>query len=188
MKRDQLLQAVKQELNVTRYEHTLRVAETAVQLAERFGADREKADIAAILHDYSKCWSKDMLRRWIVEQKLSDELLQHGAALWHAFVGAEAVRERLGIHDDNILNAIRYHTSGRPRMTVLEKVVFLADYIEPGRNFPGLQDVRALAERDLDRALLRAINLTIGNLLREDRKLFPLTVEARNDLLDQLLL
>lgn len=186
MKREDLLQAVKGELTANRYNHTLSVAETAIKLAERFGADPEKADIAAILHDYSKCWSKETLRKWIVEQGPDKQLLQHSAALWHAFVGAEAVRIRLGIEDEHILNAIRYHTSGRPDMTVLEKVVCLADYIEPGRDFPGLQEVRELAEHDLNEALLRSLNNTIMFLVRTDRKLFPLTIEARNDLLDQI--
>lgn len=186
MKREELLKAVKGELNERRFKHTLGVAETAVKLAERFGADPDKADVAAILHDYSKCWSKEKLRQWIVERQLGDRLLQHGAALWHAFVGAEAVRERLGIEDEDILNAIRYHTTGRPNMTLLEKVICLADYIEPGRDFPGLQDVRELAEYDLDGALLRSLNNTIMLLLQSDRKLYPLTIEARNDLLDQI--
>lgn len=186
MKRERLLSAVKIELNESRYEHTLGVVETAATLAKRFGADQEKADIAAILHDYSKCWPQAKLREWIVERDLGEELLEHGAALWHAFVGAEAVRERLGIEDEDILNAIRYHTSGRPNMTVLEKVVCLADYIEPGRDFPGLQEVRELAEHDLNGALLRSFDNTIQLLLRKNRKLFPLTIEARNDLLDQI--
>lgn len=185
MKREELLQAVKRELNGRRFKHTLGVVDTAIKLAERFGADPEKADTAALLHDYSKCWSKETLREWIVRRQLGDELLQHGAALWHAFVGAEAVRVRLGIHDPDILNAIRYHTSGRPKMSLLEKVVCLADYIEPGRDFPGLQEVRQQAEHDLDGALLRSLNNTILLLLQNNRKLYPLTIEARNDLLDQ---
>lgn len=186
MKREHLLSAVKSELNASRYEHTLGVVETAVKLAKRFGADPDKADKAAILHDYSKCWTQERLRQWIVERHLGDELLEHGSPLWHSFVGAEAVRELLGIADEDILNAIRYHTSGRANMTVLEKVVCLADYIEPGRDFPGLQEVRELAEHDLNRALLRSFDNTIQLLLRNNRKLFPLTIEARNDLLDQL--
>ena len=84
-----------------------------------------------------------------------------------------------------ILNAIRYHTSGRPKMSVLEKVVCLADYIEPGRDFPGVQEVRELAEHDLDGALYRSLNNTLMLLIKNNRKLYPLTVEARNDLLKE---
>ena len=185
MKREKLLTIVKNELDESRYRHTLRVAETAVQLAHRFGADPEKADVAALLHDYSKCWPKEKLRQWIVEHKIGYDLLQHSPALWHAFVGAEAVREQLGVEDEDILNAIRYHTSGRPNMTVLEKVVCLADYIEPGRDFPGVQEVRELAEHDLDGALYRSLNNTLLLLIKNNRKLYPLTVEARNDLLKE---
>lgn len=186
MKREELLRAVERELTNERYEHTLGVVETAIKLAERFGADVERAEIAAILHDYSKCWSIETLRKWIIERDLDKQLLQHSAALWHAFVGADAVRIRLGIEDEYILDAIRYHTSGRANMTVLEKVVYLADYIEPGRDFPGLQEVRELAEYNLNGAVLRSLNNTIMFLVRTDRKLFPLTIEARNDLIDQI--
>lgn len=183
MDRDRLMTAVKRELKDERFQHTLRVVETAKQLAKRFGADAKKAEIAAILHDYSKCWSRDTLRQWIVERNLGKDLLEYGSQLWHAFVGAEAVHDRLGIEDEDILNAIRYHTTGRVAMTPLEKVIWLADYIEPGRQFPGLEDVRALVDEDLDRALFHALNQTILFLLKHDRPLHPLTVDARNDLL-----
>lgn len=180
---DHLVSAVKRELKDERFQHTLRVVEMAKQLAKRFGADTKKAEIAAILHDYSKCWSRDTLRQWIMERGLRKDLLEHGSALWHAFVGAEAVHDRLGIEDQDILNAIRYHTTGRAAMTRLEKVIWLADYIEPGRQFPGLEVVRTWVECDLDRALFHALNNTILFLMKNDRPLHPLTVEARNDLL-----
>lgn len=183
MDREQLLDAVRRELTESRFAHTIRVAETAGILAKRFGADEEKVDIAAILHDYSKCWPQETLYEWIVTHKLRDDLLQHAVPLWHAFVGAEAVRERLGIADEVILNAIRYHTSGRPHMTLEEKVVWLADYIEPGREFPGVRDVRELAEYDLNGALLRGLDNTIMKLIERGQAVYPLTIEARNDVL-----
>lgn len=187
MQREQLLAAIESELNDARFQHTLRVAKTAIVLAGRFGADPAKAELAALLHDYCKCWPRATLRQWIVDRQLDeDDLLNYGPALWHAFVGAAAVHERFGIDDEHVLNAVRYHTSGRPGMTPLEKVVCLADYIEPGRRFPGIDDVRDLAQHDLERALLRSFNNTVMWLLQNDRKVFPLTIAARNDLLVQI--
>lgn len=181
--REQLWSAVEEQLTPSRLAHTKGVVQTAVTLAKQFGADPEKAEQAAILHDYSKGWSMDTLREWIVSRQIGEDLLQQEPAMWHAFVGAEAVREQLGVDDDDVLNAIRYHTTGRPNMSLVEKVVCLADYIEPGRDFPGVVDVRELAKQNLNRALLQSLNNTLLYLLRTNRSIDPLTVQTRNDLL-----
>jgi predicted HD superfamily hydrolase involved in NAD metabolism len=165
MELDLLLQATKEQLPQHRWEHTLRVAETSIRLARRFGADEQKAEVAAILHDYCKFWPDEQLVRWIMDRGLPEDLLQFNKELWHAPVGAEVAEVRFGIQDEDILNAIRYHTSGRPQMSLLEKIVFLADYIEPGRRFPGVEEVRKTAESDLDRAVLAALAKTIVFLI-----------------------
>jgi predicted HD superfamily hydrolase involved in NAD metabolism len=183
---DFLLQATKEQLTQARWEHTLRVAETAVALAEREGEDPQKAEVAAILHDYCKFWPDEELMRWIKEQGLPDDLLAYNKELWHAPVGAEVARIQFGIGDEVILDAIRYHTSGRPGMSRLEKIIFLADYIEPGRRFPGVDEVRKLAETDLDSAVLKALDNTIVFLIERKQKVYPLTLFARNDLIDQV--
>lgn len=186
MERNALLQAVEKELPRSRFEHTLRVAETAVRLADRFGADKEKADLAGILHDYCKYWPDERMRDWILRHHLPADLLHYNKELWHAPVGAEAVRECLGVTDSEVLDAIRYHTTGRPNMTRLEQVVFLADYIEPGRRFPGVDKVRTAAESDLDRAVLMALDNTIRFLIDRGQKVYPLTLLARNDMLERV--
>jgi predicted HD superfamily hydrolase involved in NAD metabolism len=112
--------------------------------------------------------------------------LEYNKELWHAPVGAEVARERFGITDEEILNAIRYHTSGRPGMSKLEKIIFLADYIEPGRRFPGVDEVRETARRDLERAVLMAMDNTIRFLLERGQKVYPLTLLARNHMLDEV--
>lgn len=185
MNREYLLQATKKQLTPARWEHTLRVADTAVRLAKRMNVDPDRAEIAAILHDYCKFWPEEDLILWIEKCHLPLDLLSYNKELWHAPVGAEVARKELGINDEDILNAIRYHTSGRPGMSKLEKIIFLADYIEPGRRFPGVDQVRELSENDLDLAVLQALNNTIIFLIERGQKVYPLTLLARNDMLDQ---
>lgn len=169
-----------------RWQHTLGVVNTAIELAFRFGGDVRKAELAALLHDYSKSWQTSRMETIIREESLPPELLVYDKELWHAHVGAWAVQTEHGIADEEVLDAIRYHTSGRENMTQLEKIVCLADYIEPGREFPGVDRMRELAQKSLEQALLAGFDSTITVLLERGRRLFPLTVLARNDLIIQL--
>ncbi|OUM88159.1 MAG: phosphohydrolase [Bacillus thermozeamaize] len=184
MERAELIEAVRKVLTEHRFRHTLGVAETAKRLAARYGADVEKAEIAGILHDYAKFWPASKMREVILQEPdLPDDLLDYDQELWHAPVGSVAIRRELGIADPEIVDAVRYHTSGRVAMSPLEKVVCLADYIEPNRNFPGVDEIRALAEEDLDRALATAFGGTIQFLIRHRKRVYPLTLLAYNDLL-----
>lgn len=184
--RDELIQAVSSQMPVKRWEHTKGVMETAVILANRFGADPVKAELAAILHDVAKYWPVQKLQQMMVEHALSEELLRYDKQLWHAEVGAFVAEHEYGVTDTDVLNAIRYHTSGRVGMTLLDKVVCLADYMEPGRDFPGVNNIRELANHSLEEALAAGFDSTIGHLLSRRQIIFPLTVLARNDLIKQL--
>ncbi|MBU5348783.1 bis(5'-nucleosyl)-tetraphosphatase (symmetrical) YqeK [Paenibacillus lautus] len=184
--RDELIQAVSSQMPAKRWEHTKGVMETAVILAERFGADPVKAELAAILHDVAKYWPVQKLQQMMVEHALSEELLRYDKQLWHAEVGAFVAEHEYGVTDTDVLNAIRYHTSGRVGMTLLDKVVCLADYMEPGRDFPGVNNIRELANHSLEEALAAGFDSTIGHLLSRRQIIFPLTVLARNDLIKQL--
>ncbi|WCK53518.1 bis(5'-nucleosyl)-tetraphosphatase (symmetrical) YqeK [Aneurinibacillus sp. Ricciae_BoGa-3] len=186
MDREKLLAAVKQQVTDHRYQHILGVMETSIQLARQYGANEKKAEIAAILHDYCKFWPEDKLRKIIKRTpQIPKDLLDYDKELWHAPVGAEVAKQELGIQDEKILNAIRYHTSGRERMKKLEKVVCLADYIEPNRIFPGVEELRELAKQDMDAALIKAFGNTITFLVNRGKKVYPLTVMARNSLLSE---
>ncbi|RAR43959.1 bis(5'-nucleosyl)-tetraphosphatase (symmetrical) YqeK [Paenibacillus sp. MDMC362] len=184
--RDELIQAVSSQMPAKRWEHTKGVMETAVILAGRFGADPVKAELAAILHDVAKYWPVQKLHQMMVEHALSEELLRYDKQLWHAEVGAFVAEHEYGVTDTDVLNAIRYHTSGRVGMTLLDKVVCLADYMEPGRDFPGVNNIRELANHSLEDALAAGFDSTIGHLLSRRQIIFPLTVLARNDLIKQL--
>ena len=183
MNREALMEATKSQMPERRWKHVLGVVDTAVELADRFGGDRDKAWLAALLHDYTKAWPIERMEKIIREQGLPPELLEHDKELWHAHVGAWVVRTEHGIDDEEVLDAIRYHTSGREGMTKLDKIVCLADYMEPGRDFPGVNKIRELAQHNLEDALLAGFDSTIRLLLDKGKRIFPLTMLARNDLL-----
>jgi len=186
MEREKALELVKIQLTAHRYQHTLGVMETAISLAKRYGADVKKAEIAAIFHDYAKFRPKDEMREIIISQGFPQDLLTFNSELWHAPVGAYLVEKEAGIRDHEVLDAIRYHTSGRLNMTLLDKVIYLADYIEPGRHFPGVDDVRELAQENLDISLIKAIQNTILFLIKKNQTVYPDTFFTYNDLINKL--
>lgn len=185
MDRNEALRIVKGQLPERRFKHTVGVMETAVALAKLYGADEKKAELAAIFHDYAKYRSREEMEKVILEENLPRDLLEHNIELWHAPVGAVLVEKETGISDEDILNSIRYHTTGRAGMTLLEKIIFLADYIEPGRNFPGVDEVRALARENLDLAMIKALANTISFLLEKKQLIYPDTIHTYNDLINK---
>ncbi|GBG06063.1 phosphohydrolase [Paenibacillus agaridevorans] len=186
MDRQEMIDRVRAEMPEKRWLHTEGVMATAIVLAERYGEDPQRAELAAILHDVAKFWPVDRQAAVIRDNALSSDVLDYDKELWHALAGAWVAQREYGVTDPEVLDAINYHTSGRRGMTKLEKVVWLADYIEPGRNFPGVDDIRALAEQSLDRAVLAGLDGTIGVLIARGKRIYPLTVEARNGLIEEL--
>ncbi len=155
---DPMLTLLQSTLSKDRYRHTLGVEQTALKLAQRYGEDSEKARIAALLHDCARCLDSAEMRKLVGDQA-GDTTLR---ALMHAPAGAELARQKYGVNDEAILSAIRWHTTGHEGMTRLEKIVYLADFIEPNRPaYPGLEELRAEAFRDLDRAVRLAAENTM---------------------------
>ncbi|MBD8069223.1 bis(5'-nucleosyl)-tetraphosphatase (symmetrical) YqeK [Bacillus sp. PS06] len=183
MEKNKALAVVKEQLTDHRYQHTIGVMNTAVKLAEKYKCDQKKAELAAIFHDYAKFRPKEEMKQIIQEQNMPVELLSFNSELWHAPVGAYLVEKEVGITDTDVLDAIKYHTSGRMNMTKLERIIYLADYIEPGRKFPGVDEVRELAEHDLNQALLQSIRNSILFLIKKNQPIFPLTLYTYNSLL-----
>ncbi|NLP51322.1 HD domain-containing protein [Bacillus sp. RO1] len=182
MNREKALRLVKEQLTERRYVHTIGVMETAIQLAERYDVDKEKAELAAIFHDYAKFRDKEEMRRIIIDQKMPQDLLQFHDELWHAPVGAYLVEKEAGITDKEVLEAIRCHTSGKINMSTLDKVLYVADYIEPGRDFPGVDQVRDSAKSSLDIAVVQAMKNTITYLITRNQPVYPDTFHAYNDM------
>ncbi|ALC89869.1 phosphohydrolase [Bacillus sp. FJAT-18017] len=184
MEREQALAFVRPFLTEHRYLHTIGVMETAISLAEKNNADCKKAELAAIFHDIAKFRPKEEMKQIILQNGYPEDLLSFNPELWHAPVGAFLAQKEAGIQDEEILGAIRYHTSGRPGMSLLEKIIYLADYIEPGRNFPGVEETRKLAEESLDLALTQAVKNTIMFLMNRNQTVYPETFLTYNDLIE----
>ncbi|WP_405169110.1 bis(5'-nucleosyl)-tetraphosphatase (symmetrical) YqeK [Paenibacillus sp. FSL H3-0286] len=180
--REALIEAVSAQMPDKRWKHTLGVMETSIQLAKQYGADPERAETAAILHDVAKYWPVEIMKEIIEQNQLNLDLLVYDKQMWHSEVGAFVAEKDYGITDPDIINAIRFHTSGREDMSLLEKIVCLADYIEPGRDFPGVDKIREKAQVSLEEGLVAGFDSTISLLLEKRRVIFPLTVLARNDL------
>jgi predicted HD superfamily hydrolase involved in NAD metabolism len=177
---NEALQLVEPHLKKNRFEHTVRVIDTAVKLVDVHGGNQKKTELAGAFHDYAKYRPIDEMKRWIQAEDISTEVLDFHHELWHAPVGAILVEKEHGIADSEIQLAIRYHTTGRSGMSHLEKVIFLADYIEPGRDFPGVDDVREIAQTNLNEACRSALKNTIAFLMSKNQRVYPDTFEAYN--------
>lgn len=176
---------VKDHLPIARYEHTLRVAETAVTLANLHGQSQEtvnKVELAAVFHDYAKYRSKEEQKRWIEQSMLPKDLLLYHHELWHGPVASLLIEHEYGIRDKAVQQAIYYHTTGRANMSDVEMLVFIADYIEPARSFPGVEEVREMARQNLVTACWMASKNTIQFLMSKGSTIYPDTFHAYNDL------
>ena len=170
-------------LKPKRMPHVLGTEQEAVRLAEKYGADVTKARIAALLHDCTKKLDMDeqlaMCRQYAIPL---DELEQKALKLLHSKTGAAIARDVFAV-DDEIYNAILYHTTGKPDMTLLEKIIYLADYIEPTRDFPGVETLRKTVYEDLDRGLLLGLTMTIDEMEEMGNPVHHMTRDARDYLL-----
>lgn len=172
---------LKERLQGKRYEHSVKVSEVAAELAGLHGADKDAAALAGLLHDYAKNMSPEELREAAQALNLElDDVVSRHMMLAHGPVGAGLVERDLGISDSDILNAIRFHTVGRPGMGKLEKIVYLADFIEPGRKFKKADELRKVARDNLDKAVLMALESSLEYLIGSDRLMHPNTLFTRN--------
>ena len=158
------------ELDEDRYRHTQGVMYTSAALAMRYGADLKKALLAGLLHDCAKCIPGHTKIRMCEKYNLEiSEIERKNPSLLHAKLGAYLAKDKYDIEDEEILMAIRSHTTGRPGMSLLEKIVYIADYMEPGRKeLPNMMDVRHLAFEDIDKCLYRILRDSLVYLKAQD--------------------
>ena len=175
----QIIEKLRKVMNEHRLEHTLNTKDAAVKLANHYGCDVDKVRIAALLHDYCKGMHIDSLNEKVLEYELGS-IYYGNAAISHAKIAAKLVEEEFDIHDEEILNAISYHTTGREYMPLIEKIIFIADMIEPLRKYEGIEDVRKLAYIDIDEACLTALDDIILSIIKKEMYLHIDTVLARN--------
>ncbi len=173
---------IKKRAGESLFQHCLGVKNTAFQLARVHGLDPARAALTGMLHDYGKLYSQEELARAARLYGLDDPLIYQEPVLLHAPVGAYLLREELGVEDPEILEAVRNHTTGFPGMSLLSQVIYLADYIEPGRSCPGVQAIRRIASSDLQGALLAAVDFTVCHVLKRKKLLHPNSIVFRNSL------
>ncbi len=178
---------IKNTLDEQRYIHTKGVVDTAIQLADKYGADRDKALIAAYLHDFAKPLGYDeSLKQNKKFSIMLDEETLENPDLLHAPLGMAIAKYKFGISDEEILDAIRYHTTGKENMPLLTKIIYLADLIEPSRNFDGVEKIREAAYKDLNQALIISMNNTIVYLIKKNHVIHSDTYKARNFIIRNL--
>lgn len=184
---------LKKNLDKDRYRHTMAVRRTALKLTEehlKFTSEqakrqfRRKVTLAALLHDVDKAKDPDEL--WLRlkgDPNVRHKAIKASREIWHAFSAALTAQAEFGVEDPEILDALRFHTTGRAGMTILDKIIYLADYIEPGRNFPGVETVRKATAKGIDQGCLLAFDQSMAHLRHKGVKISPYTSEARKDLL-----
>lgn len=171
-------------INERRLKHCKNVEKEAIRLGALMGIDIGKCKVAAIAHDCAKEFSNEQLIAKAKEYGIEiDPIQQSFPQLLHGPVGAMYCKRELLISDEEIINAIWYHTTGRENMTPLGKVIYLADITEEERNFPEVEKIRELASKDLTKALILTCNSTLIHVIQKNFLVHPLTIQFRNSLL-----
>lgn len=184
MELNEYRELLKNTLTPERYAHSRGVCEEAVKLARKYGADVEKARFAGLVHDITKDYPAEMQLQTIRNYSIIlDDVEEVTAKLWHAVTGAAVLKNRYGVADGDVLNAVRFHTTARPGMSLLEKIIYLADFISPDRTFTGVDMLRAAAKESLLSGMKAALDFSIAGLVESGALIHINTVKARNELL-----
>ena len=183
---DEMRKELQRRLNKNRFAHSIGVANTAVKLAKKFGVDENKAYIAGLLHDCAREFENEDLPAQAIKRGIHIGEVENSAPLLlHAYIGAQMVTEIYGVDDKEIIQAIYRHTVGARNMSALDKIIYFADMIEPNRNYPGVDNLRELAEKsnNLDEIILTALSESIIFVVQKNALVHPATIDARNFLL-----
>ena len=181
---EEITKVLSNELSETRFKHTLGVAETAKILAEKWGADADAAYLAGLVHDCAKEIPVEQMVELLEKNGYCcDEMERESSNILHAPLGSIIAKEKFGVEDEDVLNAVRYHTLGRAQMSLLEKIIYVADFIEPGRKYKEVQFVRDLAYVDIDKAVLKEADIVIKYIIDKGGVLHTESVRTRNSFL-----
>ena len=178
--REELIEKLQDRLSNKRFEHVMRVEETAIEMAERLGVSTIEASIAGLLHDYCKELPKDEM--YDLAKKYFPFLDKYisNPSIWHAYAAAYVARNEFGVNNVNIVDAIAVHTIGWGYMGPLSQIIFIADYIEPGRDFKGVDKARKLAEDDLEEAVIYKLKQNLIQILDEEEFIYAPSVDIYN--------
>ena len=168
-------------LGEDRYYHSLCVADEALRLAEKYGGDKDKCYLAGLLHDITKNDSSEEHLKIFAEFGIMLSVIEKNAMkLWHAISGAAYIENYLEIKDDEILDAVRYHTTAKADMSLTAKILYLADFTSKDRNYPDVNIMRKLVDKSLDEAFIYALQYSIIDLTERSKAIHPDTVSAFN--------
>lgn len=178
---EKIIEYLRNNLRYKRFEHSLSVRDTAVKMAEFYKADMEKARLAGLVHDCAKDKSGEELMSLAAKGGYHlNDVVRSAPKLLHGCVGAIIARDVMGIDDEEVLDAVRYHTTGRKGMSTLEKIIYIADYVEPLRIFPGVDKMRQQVYVNLDETLIYAFDSTIKYIIEKGQAIHPDSIEGRN--------
>jgi len=177
---DEIKNYARSVMSEKRFAHTMGVAREARRLAEIWGADPDRAYLAGLIHDIAKELSDEESEKLLAQAGIDSKIDRVAV---HGFLAAYIAQKELGITDEEVLSAARFHTTGRVGMSLLEKIVYVADFTEEGRLYPQAKEVREISERDIDQAVLREADYVIKFIIDSGRVLCTTTVEVRNNFL-----
>ncbi|RVU72420.1 MULTISPECIES: bis(5'-nucleosyl)-tetraphosphatase (symmetrical) YqeK [Lactobacillus] len=177
---DEIIAKEKANMDDKRFQHCVRVSETSRKLARLNDYDEDKAALAGFVHDYAKQVPVEEYREVIKTQGFDPDLLNWNRAIWHGIVGTYFIKRDLKITDPEILQAVWRHTTADVEMTTLDKIVFMADFIEPGRDFPGVDEARKITFANLDEGVGYQLAHTLEFLIEQRNKIYPRTLAAYN--------
>lgn len=181
---DEIKAYLKARVSEKRFNHVLGVCDTAIKMAEKYDCNIEKAKTAALLHDIAKKMTDDELKSLVKKNGYKiNSVEENNPQLLHSLAAAIIAKEEMKIEDEDILNSVIYHTTGREDMSLLEKIIYIADYIEPSRDFPGVEKLRTTAFENIDKALLMALESSILYVIKKGELLHLETIKARNYLI-----
>lgn len=180
LSRTELVAKLREALTPSRFNHVLRVEQAAIQLAQQYGESVEKASIAGLVHDYAKQRSDADFIKAINQYHLDADLLNYGNAIWHGVVGWLFVKAELQIENIDILKAVEYHTVGHQYMSKLAQIVYMADYIEAGRDFPGVTKAREATAVSLAAGVSCQTQQTLSYLIENKLPVYPQTIITYN--------
>lgn len=178
---NEIIEYLKNNLKESRFKHSLSVRDTAVKLAEKYNADVEKARLAGLVHDCAKNVEPNEIINICTEAGYNlNEVETFNPGIAHGLAGSVIAKNKMGIMDADVLSAVRFHTTGKKDMTLLEKIIYIADYVEPLRDFPGVDELRKTVNKNLDEAMLLSFDQTIKYVIKRGMLIHLDTVEARN--------
>ena len=178
---------LKSRLTPERYVHVLSVRDLALDLAKKYGADLQKVNLAALLHDCAKWMSTSELYESAADHRIQlDEVEHHNPSLVHAPIGAMLAVSHFDVDTPEILNAIRIHTTGSGRMTLIDKILYVADFAELKRNYAEAHSVREIAYQNLNEAVFEVSRYKIEHLLAKGVLIHPHTIDAYNSALREI--